>query len=204
MKNYFFLLIVVSSLFNSRAICNDTCKNQPVVSHDFWITLHAREAEIYGTRFNTLAFRPYESAASSAEKLRELGFELTVKDQDAMLNITVDELCTDFLPVNVSKTIQLKSKDELIMDSLANELIRNERGPIGLEYIEKLWILPQKPNIRFIPAEREEIIALVFKVRSLDKAALYLESKGLLGKQSGNQVEMDIGWAQGIRIILTQ
>ncbi len=97
---------------------------------------------------------------------------MTVKDQDAMLNITVDELCTDFLPVNVSKTIQLKSKDELIMDSLANELIRNERGPIGLEYIEKLWILPQKPNIRFIPAEREEIIALVFKVRSLDKAAL--------------------------------
>lgn len=283
MKNYFLLLIFLSSLLNTLAMTSDTCKQQPVVSHVFWITLHAREAAIYDslhqlfvtdlqipkffdtetygtrryftvlagnvilepcgpfefhqdfgaevmTRFNTLAFRPYESAVSSAERLNKLGIEITVKDKDAMLNLTVDELCTDFLPVNISKSIQLQSKDEIIMDSLANELIRSKGGPVGLEYLEeirlgyssedylqkwamfleplenadKLWILPRKPNIRFVPAEREEISALVFKVRSLEEAALFLKSKGLLGNQYEDWIEMDIGWAHGIRILLTQ
>ncbi len=73
-----------------------------------------------------------------------------------------------------------------------------------LENSDNLWTLPDKPDIRFIQSEREEIIAVVFKVRSLEKSAQYLEGKGLLGIQTGNRIEMDIGWASGIRIILTQ
>ena len=278
MRKIFSLLLFVNCFFCTRGSDPDTSKQDPVVSHVYWITLHAREAEIYDslhqlfvtdlqipqffdtetygtrkyftiragnviiepcgpfefhqefgqevmTRFNTLAFRPYESAASSAEILKKLGFHITVKDKDELLNLTVDELCTDFLPVNVSKTIQLKSKDEAIMDSLTNELIRTGGGPVGLEYIEEiqigykteaylekwtmflnpldhidnLWILPRKPNIRFINSEREEIVALVFKVRSLKAAEQYLESKGLLGNKIGNRIEMDIGWSHGIR-----
>lgn len=283
MKKLVFLLLLATCIPDAEGRINDTCNHQPVVSHVYWITLHAREADIYDslyqlfvvdlqipqlfdtetygskryfairagnvilepcgpfefhesfgqdvmTRFNTLAFRPYESAASSAAILKNLGFEMTLRDQDALLNLTVDELCTDFLPVNVSKSLQVKSRDEAIIDSLGIALVSSGGGPVGLAYIEEihigyrteeylekwekflhpmgnkenLWILPRKPNIRFCQSEREEIIALVFKVKSLREAARYLEFKGLLGCQTGDRIEMDLGWAHGIRIILTE
>jgi len=103
-------------------------------------------------------------------------------------------------------------------------------GPVGLEYIEEihigyrteeylekwkkflhpmenkenLWVLPIKPNIRFFKSERAEIIALVLKVKSLSEAAQYLKFKGLSGFQTDDRIEMDMGRAQGIRIILTE
>ena len=283
MKKLCFLIVLITSLYNVQGINNDTYDPEPVISHVYWITIHAREAEIYDslyqlfvvdlqipqffdtethgtrryftilignvilepcgpfefhpsfrqdvmTRYNTLAFRPYESAAASAARLKNLEFDITVKDQDELLNLTVDELSGDFLPVNVSKSAYVNGKDEIIFDSLENDLISRGGGPLGLEYIEEihigyrtdeyldkwkeflypmehkenLWSLPHKPNIRFFKSEREEIIALVLNVKSLALAAQYLKSKNLLGPQIGDRIEMDISWAHGIRIILTE
>ena len=283
MKKLCFWLLIATNYASAQEINNDTASHEPVISYIYWITMHAREPEIYDslyqffvhdlqlpqlfdtetygsaryftiragnvilepcgpfefhpdfgpevtTRYNTLAFRPYESAATSAAILQNLGFGITVRDQDELLNLTVDELTTDFLPVNVSKTAPVKNEDGLILDSLQKDLIRRGGGPLGLEYIEEVhigyttdeylakwkeflhplenktnfWILPHKPNIRFIKSEREEIVALVFKVRSLASAVRYLKSKNMLGTQNGDLTEIDISWNRGIRIFVTE
>lgn len=282
MKKLLFLLVLAACILKAEGRNNDSCDHQPIVSHVYWITIHAREAHIYDslyrffvtnlqipqlfdtetygstryfairagnvilepcgpfefhenfghkvmTRFNTLAFRPYESAAGSAKILKNHGFDITVKDKDELLNLTVDELCTDFLPVNISKSGQVNKRDKAKIDSLGTVLISNDGGPLGLQYIEEiqlgyrtkeylekwkkflsplehnenLWILPVKPNIRFIKSEREEIIALVFKVKSLEKAAEYLKINGISGHPFHNRMEIDLDWSHGIRIILT-
>jgi hypothetical protein len=181
------------------------------------------------TRFNTLAFRPYESAYVSAAKLEKLGFEYTTRDQDALLNLVVDELCTDFIPVNISKTADLSNSGQVVMDSLAQTLHGIGGGPLGLEYVEEihlgyiteaylgkwvrflqplendgtLWILPRKPNIRFVRSNREEIMALVFKVKSLEEAVAFLQNAGISVTQTVNRIELDLNQVYGIRIILT-
>jgi hypothetical protein len=281
MKKIIFLGILLSCLLNTKGSSQEPYQQQPVVSGVFWVTIHARQPEIYDslrqlfvvdlglpqyfdtetygsrryftvlignvilepcgpfpfhqsynqdrmTRFNTLAFRPFESLDSSIASLQNRGFEITAHDDDALLSLTVDDLATEFLPVNISKSADWSSRDKIIMDSLHHALARNGGGPAGLEYLEEihlgyrsveyldkwnnflypmesrgnLWILPERPNIRFFGSEREEIIAMVFKVRSLEKAARYLETKGLLGNQTSGTIEIDMGHAQGIKLLL--
>ena len=184
MKKLLFLVFLANCLLNTESTSQDSYHQQPVVSHVFWITIHAREPEIYDslyqlfvldlkipqffdtetygsrryftvltgnvilepcgpfpfhqsfgqermTRFNTLAFRPFESRDSSIATLKNLGFEVTAHDEDALLNLTVDELVTEFLPVNISKSANWSSHDEAIMDSLNNTLVLKSGGPVG-------------------------------------------------------------------------
>lgn len=283
MKKFLFLAFLANCLLNTKSASQDSYHQQPVVSGVFWVTIHARQPEIYDslrqlfveelglpqffdtetygssryftvlignvilepcgpfpfhqsfaqdrmTRFNTLAFRPSVSLDSSISRLQSQGFEITAHDEDALLSLTVDELTSEFLPVNISKSADWNSKDEVIMDSLNKVLVLNNGGPAGLEYLEEihlgytsqeyldkwkrflypienngnLWILPQKPNIRFFRSDREEIIAMVFKVKSLEKASRYLENKGLLGNQTSGTLEIDTGHAPGIKLFLTE
>jgi hypothetical protein len=283
MKKILFLGFLLHCLLTTEGSCQDPYQQQPVVSGVFWITIHARQPEIYDslrrlfvedlgipqyfdtetygssryftvlignvilepcgpfpfhqsfgpdimTRFNTLAFRPFESLDSSIATLQNQGFDITANEKDALLSLTVDELATEFLPVNISKSADWNSRDKIIMDSLHHMLTTKGGGPAGLEYLEEihlgyrsmeyqdkwksflypmetrgnLWILPKRPNIRFYESEREEIIALVFKVRSLEVAARYLETKGLLGNQTSGTIEIDMGHARGIKLLLTE
>lgn len=283
MRRLLILLVFGNNFLGAPGRDPDSAQQLPVVSHVYWITLHAREVSVYDslhrlfieelqipylfdtetygsrryfaihagnvilepcgpfefhesfgpdvkTRFNTLAFRPLKSALASAERLKGQGFDITVRDKDELLNLTVDEISTEFLPVNISKSEEVNQRDKAIIDSLGAALIRREGGPLGLEYMEEihlgynaekylekwqeflhplehqehLWYLSRKPNIRFIRSERAEIVALVFKVNSLEQAAQFLQVRGLLGECTDHRLEMDIRWGKGIRIILTE
>jgi len=47
-------------------------------------------------------------------------------------------------------------------------------------------------------------VGLVFKVESLEPAAEYLNSMGIMGNQEENHIEIDVRKTGGIRIILVE
>ena len=51
MKKLCFLIVLITSLYNVQGINNDTYDPEPVISHVYWITIHAREAEIYDSLY---------------------------------------------------------------------------------------------------------------------------------------------------------
>jgi len=182
------------------------------------------------TRYNTLSFRPYVSGRESAGILEERGFGFQESPESSLLNISVTELCTDHLPVALSDKANLDAKGEVLIDSLKNVLRMAGGGPLGLEHVEevylgyeteeylwkwqkflsplesasKLWILPEKPNLRFVSANREEIKGLVFKVKSLEQANFYLQERGILKIGDEHHSEIDIKKTGGIRIVLVE
>jgi hypothetical protein len=181
-------------------------------------------------RYNTLIFYPFESARKSAELIKNIGFSSTGPTESSLINVTVDELCTDNLPVHLRDSVNLKDKGRSTLDSLNLVLSSNQGGPIGFRYIEEvyigyedeeylekwveflkplksednLWLLPEKPNLRFIKSNRTGIRALVFKVESLEKAKQYLESKKMLGESDEGLVVAVNKNFPSLKIILSE
>ena len=146
------------------------------------------------------------------------------------MNLTVKELCTDRLPVHLSDLYNLRPAPGTRIDSLRNALREIEGGPLGFMYIEEvhigykthaylrkwekfldplksedgLWYLPEKPNLRFVKSEREEITALVCKVQSLGVAKNYLKQVNILGTESAGQLELDMEKTGGLKMILVE
>lgn len=102
-------------------------------------------------------------------------------------------------------------------EKLTAQLTEHQGGPLGLEYVSEihvgytdpqdvdawatllapaqrkkphLWQLAAGPALRLTKSQHKEIKALAFKVKSLEAAARYLGTKGLLGQVSQNQVEL--------------
>jgi len=181
-------------------------------------------------RYNTLIFCPYVNARTSAEKLEKLGFDYTSQPNSSLINITVKELCTGRLPVHLSDSCNLRPEPGERIDSLRNALREIEGGPLGFIYIEEvhigyktqaylnqwekfldplkseddLWYLPEKPNLRFLSSEREEILALVCRVESLEKAKNYLQNANMLGTESAGRIELNLEKTYGLKIILVE
>lgn len=53
---------------------------------------------------------------------------------------------------------------------------------------EETWQLKEGPAIRLVPHKRDEILAMTWKVASLEQACTFLQAKGMQGEVTANQV----------------
>lgn len=176
-------------------------------------------------RCNTLIFRPFESGQASANELEKRGVNYDGPSKSDLQNVKVFNL---EIPVNISAT-RKPGKDSKI-ESLCNYLKSRNGGPIGLinvkelyigynskerldrwinfikpaKHKKNLWYLSEEPNLRFIENESENIRAIVFKVKSLEKAMNYLKHNDMLGDKGEKSAEIVKTKIGGLRIILEE
>jgi len=185
--------------------------------------------EIPGTelmaRYNSLAFRPFESLQVSADELTRRRINHNGLPKPGSYAIDVFDL---EIPVNISA---VKDPNEVSRrEALRAELRARNGGPINLKNVKELyigynskkrldqwinfikpakhkknlWYLPEEPNLRFVESESERIRAIVLKVESLEKATDYLKRNGMLENQTEKSVEIAKTKTGGLRIILEE
>jgi len=181
-------------------------------------------------RCNTLAFRPFETAGTSEVELQKRLINYDGPEGSPTINLKITELNTVGMPVNISDPSHALKRQQIIYDSLSAVLQNRNGGPLGFRYIEEihigyksdeylkkwkrfleplkskgnLWHLPQKPNIRFMKSDSENIKALVFKVESLEKAMNYLRNNNMLGDVGKDMVTINKNTTKGLTIILKE
>jgi len=64
------------------------------------------------------------------------------------------------------------------------------------------WVLGIGPRLRFVPAKEPQIESILLQVESLEKARVYLRSKGLVGTENSILIELDPAKTLGLRIQL--
>lgn len=66
------------------------------------------------------------------------------------------------------------------------------------------WRLAEGPAIRLVPAAHDAVLALVWKVTSLDQAADFLSERGMLGSCSAQHITVDPARLLGLEIHLVE
>jgi hypothetical protein len=119
---------------------------------------------------------------------------------------------------------------EVRRKQLGNRLALNNGGPLGLHSIREIviyttqlekdreawtlllgshdspnfWRAGTGPAIRLIPGKADQIGEIVFKVKSLQQAKVFLEQHELLGAVTSKDVSLNLQDAQGLRIRVTE
>jgi len=185
-------------------------------------------------RWNTLVFRPSQSTAASLARLDGLGIghgpprtETWNKDH---VDVSVTGLSAPGMPVVLSECVEQEQALRAKLDSLRDELKAGKGGPLGIRHVEEIhvgystddnfsrwrafltpiepidgvWHLPAAPHLRFVRADRDEIVALVLKVESTARAASRLKALNMLGERQENTVAIGESRTGGLKIWLRE
>lgn len=110
--------------------------------------------------------------------------------------------------------------------TLQKQLIKIEGGPLGIEHVSELEIglkdikktlekwehflkphnfssdgcfaIGDGPRLRFVESDKDVIHSIKIKVKSLDNAREFLSTQGLLGKDEGNSIKLNVDKTFGI------
>jgi hypothetical protein len=66
------------------------------------------------------------------------------------------------------------------------------------------WQLSEGPTIRLVPAPHDGVLALVWQVASLERAAAFLRERGLLGSRSAQHIAVDPAALLGVEVRLVE
>jgi hypothetical protein len=78
-------------------------------------------------------------------------------------------------------------------------------GSISMEIFRSgEWQFKEGPGIRLVPHERDEILAMTWKVASLEQAKTFLQAKGMQGKVTAKQVTIAPESTYGLEIRLVE
>jgi hypothetical protein len=69
---------------------------------------------------------------------------------------------------------------------------------------ERAWQFKEGPAIRLVPHEQDEILAMTWKVASLEQAKAFLQTKGMIGKVTANQITVASETTFGLEIHLVK
>jgi hypothetical protein len=116
-------------------------------------------------------------------------------------------------------------------DSLRSLLTNNSKNTLGIERIKEiricypdekcfakwektvlpsmisdrgLWKINDDQTVRFVKSDIREVNAIVFKVKSLDKAKNWLSANNLLGTVSGDEIALDKSKSFGLLIFFRE
>ncbi len=76
-------------------------------------------------------------------------------------------------------------------------------APLGPSH-EEMWQFKEGPAIRLVPHQRDEILAMTWKVTSLEQARAFLQAKGMLGEVTANQITIAPETTWGLTIYLIE
>jgi hypothetical protein len=69
---------------------------------------------------------------------------------------------------------------------------------------EAEWQFKEGPAIHLVPHERDEMVAMIWKVASLEQAKAFLQAKGMLGEETAKQVTIAPETTYGLKICLVE
>ncbi len=168
----------------------------------------------------------------SGRSLRSLAKDLTQRHIDLSQDGTIQVSDTSFINQNIYLSIASgKGPDKVKEDSLRSIMTDNNKNALGIERIKEiricytdekcldkwkkvalpsvisdagLWKVNEDQSVRFVKGNIKEVNAIVFKVRSLDKARNWLSANNLLGNVSSDEIALDKSKSFGLLIILRE
>jgi hypothetical protein len=185
-------------------------------------------------RWNSLIFRPHRPTADSILRLEQLGIEhgapRTEMWDGKQISMDVTGLGHRGMPVILSECVEGEEALNAKLGSLRDALKAAEGGPLGIHGVDEIhigysndefasrwrtflsplqptdgvWHLSAKPDLRLVPADRDELVALVLKVESLDRAVSQLTTMNMLGERQEQMVAIAEGRTCGLKIYLRQ
>lgn len=179
--------------------------------------------------FFGLTFEPYKTLKLSAAELAGRNIDYSV-DGDVFIYPKDPMLCGDNMTISIMDKPD-KISDRQKLDSLRYSMENDNNGDLGIEYVKEIWmgykelsglnkwkdlIKPSVlndneiwsdsniPEIRFKKSNIKEVQAIVFKVRSLEKAKGYFSENGLNCKVYDNKIELDKSQTFGLSIYFSE
>jgi hypothetical protein len=183
-------------------------------------------------RFHTLTFRPRSSAGASDAGLTARGIEhlapQAVPWEREEVQIGVTGLSAPGMPVSISERVEGSGALEAQFRSLRDGF--RAGGPLGIRDLAEIHVgtsdasrreawqrvlgpattaagvssLGETPAVRLVPSDRDEVVALIFQVQSLDRARQVLKPLGLLGESQGKTIAIDPGRSCGLKILFRE
>lgn len=134
------------------------------------------------------------------------------------------------MPVVVSECVDQEQALRAGLDRLRDELKAAKGGPLGIRHVEEIqigcstddhlsrwreflrpiqpvggvWHLSAPPHLRLVPADRDEITAIVLKVESFDRAVSQLKALDMLGETHEKTVAISESRTGGLKISLRE
>lgn len=148
----------------------------------------------------------------------------------AFVIISDPNLCGENLIVSIMNN-QDRDQEQVKHEALTSQLRDNNGGPLGIRYVEEIqvgytdqqnfekwktllspfkqvdrhkWQFGNGPGIRLVESELKQIVAVVFKVVSLESAVDYLETNGMLGDRNQNSVKVKLPDSWSFTIVLQE
>jgi hypothetical protein len=178
--------------------------------------------------FFGLTYEPYSTLALSAAELskREIQFKIDA----TFIYLTDTILCKQNITISIMDKAD-KIKDRERIDSLKNLMESDSADELGIEYVKeirigytdepdlqkwktlikpavlenhKLWTGNNLPEIHFIKSRIKEVKGIVFKVKSLEKAKIYLLNNKLPGYIFDKEIKLDKSQTFGLSISFTE
>lgn len=185
-------------------------------------------------RVHSLFLRPHTSLAASATALasRQIQHDppKTVPWDPTELHIKLTALSAPGMPVTLSERVKDPAALNAQFDSLRKDHAARNAGPLSIRDLDevhigysdenrlakwqsflhpihptaRLWRLTEKPALCFVPHNHDEIVALVFKVESLDQAVRQLKAMNLVGTTRQTTASIAPSRACGLKILLKE
>jgi hypothetical protein len=177
--------------------------------------------------FFGLTFEPYKSIPLSAKGLAER--EIAHQEGDTYIYIKDPRLCGE--NITISFIDQSRTEDKRNRDSLFLAMSKDTVDGPGIEYVKEIhigynddnnlqewkelicpgklvkskkWTVNDMLEFQFVRSGIKEVQGLTFKVRSLEKARLYLRKENLPGDSSAAKIELNKIQAFGLQIFFTE
>jgi hypothetical protein len=181
--------------------------------------------------FFGLTFEPYESVSLTAKGLNARDIHHQVQGEGEIYVQEDSALCGDNLTISLIDRLDTKANDRRKMDSLRYVMNADSESELGIQYVKdiyigytdssnfqkwkdlispmelidnEIWKEGSTLEFHFVKSDIKEVQSITFKVRSLEKARLYLLKNKLFGSYADNKIQLNRTQTFGLAIYLTE
>lgn len=181
--------------------------------------------------FFGLTFEPFESISRTATGLVNRKIHHQVQGDGEIYLQEDSALCGDNLTISLIDRQENKINDERKMDSLRYVMNADTNNELRIEYVKEIyigyknrsnlqkwkelicplelidheiWKVSSKLEFHFIDSNIKEVQSITFKVKSLEKAKLYLLKNNLFDSFVDNKILLNKTQTFGLSIFLTE
>ena len=181
--------------------------------------------------FFGLTFEPFESISLTAKGLADRDIHHQVQGEGEIYLQEDSALCGDNITISLIDRLDTKTNDRRKLDSLRNVMNTDSESELGIEYVKEIsigytdssnfqkwkdlispmklidneiWKESSKLEFRFVKSDIKEVLSITFKVRSLEKARLYLLKNNLFGSYADNKIQLNKAQTFGLSMYLTE
>ncbi len=168
----------------------------------------------------------------SEKSISSLAEDLTSRNIRIKPTGTIQIIDTTFITQNIYLNMASGNTSNLKReDSLRTEMLRRNKNALGIETIKEIWVgysegtalikwkqliepsvlspegmwkINEDQSIRLVKSSINEVIGIVFRVRSLKKAKSWLIENDLIGDIRGDEIELDKLKTFGLKILLSE